>query len=72
MPATLLQLDPPIPVLARVDNVWHKALAHGWLDYGIEDYLLWIVFLDDGRQWTVRNTHILAQSNATIERKVTP
>jgi hypothetical protein len=69
MPASMLQLDPALPVMAFRNGEWHKAMAHGWMDYGIEDDLFWICFVDDCEPWVVSNRHIRAQSNITIGRK---
>jgi hypothetical protein len=70
--AGLLQLNPPLPVLARtVDGLWSKGWAHVLIDYGIDADLLWVVFFDAGGAcWTVRNKDLRAQANWTIGREV--
>jgi len=70
MPCTALQLDPPLPLLVRVEHGWQKAWCHVLLDYGIESHLMWVCFLDaTGECWTVRNPDVRMQSNLTLGRK---
>jgi hypothetical protein len=64
---SLLQLDPPIPVMTPRG----KALAVVLIDYGVEFDLMWTCFLDSGECWTFRNPEIRAQTNETIGRKAT-
>ena len=60
---SILQLDPPIPVITPKGDGY----AHLLIDYGPEYNLLWICFLDDsGECWTYDNTHIRAQKNVTL------
>jgi hypothetical protein len=55
---SILQLDPPIPVITPKGD-----------DYGPEYNLLWVCFLDDsGECWTYDNTQIRAQKNITMGR----
>ena len=66
MAATLLQLDPPIPV--QLDT-GEKGLALGWLDYGPDYDLLWIIGLRDSREvWTLNNKRIRMQDNVSMGR----
>lgn len=65
----MLQLDPALPVMAFHNGEWHKAIAHGWMDYGIDDDLYWIVLVDDCEPWVLSNKHIRAQANITIGRQ---
>ena len=70
MPATALQLDPPLPLIIKHDGAWAKAWAHVLLDYGIECHLMWVCFLDaTGECWTARNPDVRMQSNLTLGRK---
>jgi hypothetical protein len=62
---TMLQLDPPIPVIVNGS----KALAHVLLDYSPEYDLLWVVFTETGECWTVPNSMIRADDNWTFKRK---
>lgn len=72
MPASMLQLDPAIPVMAQYqDDTWRKALAHGWMDYGIDDDLYWVCLLDNGEWWILANKQVRGQTNITIGRRVT-
>lgn len=65
----LLQLDPPIPVLAHVKGEWTKGMAHVLIDYGYEFNLSWVVFGDESREcWTLTNANIRAQDNITAGR----
>ncbi len=60
----ILQLNPPIPV----DTPDGPGLAHGWIDYGAEHHLLWVVLRDDGQCWTYSNEKIRGQKNITMGR----
>jgi len=60
----MLQLDPPLPVVAPAG----KALAHVLIDYGAEHDLLWVCFQDNGECWTWRNQDIRAEKNITFGR----
>lgn len=62
----ILQLNPPIPLMTSKG----KGLAHLVIDYGPEHHLLWVVFLDEGREcWTFANPYVMAQVNVTMGRK---
>lgn len=43
----MLQLDPTIPVVVYMEDKWVSAEAIGWFDYSKEDYLLWLVSLNE-------------------------
>jgi len=61
----ILQLDPPIPL----DTPRGPGIAHLVIDYGLEQNLMWTVFLDEnGECWTFSNPEIRAQKNITIGR----
>lgn len=61
----MLQLDPPIPVETKLG----KGLAVLVLDYGLENDLYWVVFLDEnGECWTLSNKDIRAKKNFTYGR----
>lgn len=63
--ATILQLNPPIPVITP-DG---KGMAHMMIDCGIEHDLLFVVFQDDtGERCTWENKYIRAGSNITLGR----
>lgn len=70
-PTTLLeimiqQLNPTIPVVTPKG----KGNAVGWIDYGAEDDLYWIVFQTDTCEcWIYPNKDIRAQENFTLGRK---
>jgi hypothetical protein len=62
---SILQLDPPIPVITPKGEGYAQLL----IDYGPEYNLLWVCFLDDsGECWTYDNTQIRAQKNVTMGR----
>jgi hypothetical protein len=66
---TLLQLDPPLPVLTPKGSAW----AHVLIDYGPEADLMRVCFQDAGGEcWTWRNQDIRAQPNATLGRGAKP
>jgi hypothetical protein len=55
---SILQLDPPLPVITPKGDGY----AHQLIDYGPEYHLHWVCFLDDsGECWTYDNTQIRAQ-----------
>lgn len=61
----MLQLNPSIPVVTP-DG---KGEAMGWIDYGKDDDLLWIVFLQkNGECWIYPNPQIRACPNVTAGR----
>jgi hypothetical protein len=63
--SSILQLNPPIPVVTA-DG---KGEAIGWIDYGKDDDLLWIVFLQkNGECWIYPNPQIRACPNVTLGR----
>ena len=60
-----LQLNPTIPV----ETPKGRGEAVGWIDYGPEHHLMWIVFLDAGGQcWTFENPQIRGCANPTMGR----
>ena len=63
----LLQLDPPLPVYIPASG--QTGLAHGWIDYGPEHHLCWLVALDQGGEvWTLKNPDVRLQKNFTMGR----
>jgi hypothetical protein len=63
--SAMFQLNPFIPVVTP-DG---KGEAMGWIDYGKDDDLLWIVFLQkNGECWIYPNPQIRACPNATAGR----
>ncbi len=67
-----LQLNPPFPVLIFHQGEWQKAQSHIMLDYGIENDLYWVCFLDsNGECWTMSNRYVRMQENVTIGRAFT-
>jgi len=62
---TMLQLDPPIPVI----TIKGKGVACVLIDYGPDYDLMWVVFQDaTGECWTWRNSDIRSQDNITLNR----
>jgi len=65
--STIVQLDPSIPV-----HVMNKGEgeAVGWIDYGKEDHLIWIVAMaNSGEVWCVPNPEIRFMPNFSIGRR---
>jgi hypothetical protein len=61
----MIQLNPPIPVNCPKG----KGIAHVLIDYGIEDNLYWVIFIDDtGECWTYGNPEVKACKNITLGR----
>lgn len=62
----MLQLNPPLPVYVVGRG---SALAHGWIDYGIEHHLLWLCADDKtGEVWAVPNPDVRLQWNPSMGR----
>ena len=62
----ITRIEPSIPVTTPKG----KAMAIAWLDYGMEQDLMWVCFQDDsGECWTWENADIRARVNVTIGRK---
>ena len=62
----VLQLDPSLPVFVLNKG---KGQALGWVDYGKEDHLIWIIALDDsGEVWLVPNPDVRLLNNYSIGR----
>lgn len=64
----MIQLNPSIPV-----HVMNKGSgeAVGWIDYGKEDHLIWIVAVDGtGEVWLVPNPEIRFLNNYSIGRVI--
>lgn len=61
----ITRLDPPIPVSTPKG----KAMAIAWIDYGIENDLIWMCIQDDtGECWQWENATIRARQNYTLGR----
>ncbi|MVF11446.1 hypothetical protein FT643_04745 [Ketobacter sp. MCCC 1A13808] len=62
------QLNPPLPLFIPAKN--ESALAHGVIDYGPEQHLMWVCFLNSsGECWTLANPEIRIEWNPTLGRK---
>jgi len=56
------QLDPPLSFSTTKGD----AYAHFVIDYGMEEHLHWVCFLDaSGECWTFKNPHIKLKHNFT-------
>ena len=64
MTSTMLQLNPPLPVVTPRG----KALAQILIDYGVEHDLVFVCFEADGECWCWRNQDIRAENNITYGR----
>lgn len=63
----MIQLNPSIPVLTPKG----AAEAIGWIDYGREHNLIWIVLLDEnGQCWQFENPQIRAFPNWSLGRMI--
>ena len=61
----ILQLNPSIPVITPQGD----AQAMMVIDYGPENDLVWVCFLDsNGQCWSYRNPEIRGQKNITMGR----
>lgn len=63
--ASMLQLDPPIPVV----TLKGKGLARILLDHGPDQELMWVVFQDiTGECWTWRSTDVRSQESFSFDK----
>jgi len=63
----MLQLNPSIPV--KIHSKDANGMAIGWIDYGPEHDLLWVVIENKTREcWCVSNRDIRFGSNITYGR----
>lgn len=61
----IVQLNPPLPL----NTPKGKGYCHFLLDYGMEEHLMFVCFLDEsGECWTFENPEIRIQNNITIGR----
>lgn len=73
----MLQLNPQIPVVVTCPNEdgipLGNAQAIGWIDYGTEYSLIWIVaYQEGGEVWCVPNEYVRLLINATMGRTSAP
>jgi hypothetical protein len=65
----ILQLQPPLPMVTPKG----EGLAHFMLDYGIEQNLMFVVFLDEnGECWTFDTRNVRMAKNITLGRMDVP
>ena len=62
----MLQLNPPIPVWVPSRSMAGMAMA--LIDYSQEHDTLWVVALQDGEFWTLRQSEVRAQENCSLGR----
>ena len=61
----MIQLNPPLPL----NTPKGEGIAHFLIDYGIEDNLYWVVFINaTGECWTYGNPAVRAVKNITLGR----
>ena len=60
------QLNPPLRLYVPGKG---SGTAYGVLDYGIDFDLHWIVFLDTGEIWALKNQDVRGIENVTLGRK---
>ena len=61
----ITRIEPPIPVTTPKG----KAMAIAWLDYGMENDLVWMCVQDDtGEFWQYENADVRARTHLTIGR----
>ena len=64
----IVQLNPALPIITPKG----EAYAHFLMDYGMEEHLLWVCFINDtGECWTFRNAQIRLKPNETFNRSNT-
>lgn len=63
------QLDPPLPMMTPKG----EGLAHFIIDYGVEQNLMFTVFLNDnGECWTFDTRNVRMSKNITLGRVNVP
>ena len=61
----IVQLNPALPIITPKG----EAYAHFLMDYGMEEHLLWVCFINEtGECWTFRNPQIRLKPNETFNR----
>lgn len=61
----ILQLNPPIPVIALGKG---EGRAIGWIDYGPEISLIWVVAIEKTNEiWCLKNEEIRTHKNFTMD-----
>ena len=61
----IIQLNPALPVMTPRG----EAYAHFLIDYGMEEHLMFVCFINDtGECWTYKNTKIRMLPNITLDR----
>jgi hypothetical protein len=61
----IIRLEPPIPVTTPKG----KAMAIAWIDYGVENDLIWMCAQDEtGEFWQWENAYVRARTNITLGR----
>ena len=61
----IIQLNPALPVMTPKG----EAYAHFLIDYGIEEHLMFVCFINNtGECWTYKNTKIRMLPNITLGR----
>lgn len=61
----ITRIEPPIPV----NTPKGKAMAIAWIDYGMENDLIWMCVQDEtGEYWQWENAHVRARTNLTLGR----
>ena len=64
----IVQLNPALPIITPKA----EAYAHFLMDYGTEEHLLWVCFVNEtGECWTFRNSQIRLKPNETFNRSKT-
>lgn len=65
----ILQLNPPLPLYSIPHQ--EECYAHLVLEYGIEDYVYFVVALEKtGEMWVLSNTQVRASKNFTAGRPI--
>ena len=61
---SILQLNPPLPL----ETPRGSAVAHIYVDGGIESECFWVCFCEDGQIWQFANSSVRACKNITLGR----
>lgn len=69
----ITRLDPPIPVrlvMCGISARWAgEAMAHAWIDYGVEHDLKWLCVCHNNEWFIASNEFVRAYDNLSFSRE---
>ena len=74
MTGPIFRLDPPIPVRLVMEGTAERwagdALAHAWIDYGVEHDLKWLCVCANNEWFIASNEDVRSFNNLSFKREV--